>query len=106
MDKEKELEIIEQTQAMVAQMREDDIEENPDSEYELFTCSACGEDKPKAGSVVYSDYILCNDCVLYAEVGFALGKIESVSEVVDLMEDKRLQDLCQFILEDQIRQNN
>jgi hypothetical protein len=103
---EKELEIIEQMQAVVAQMKEDDIEDNPDSEYEIFKCSACGEDKPMAGSVVYADYTLCNDCVLYVETGFALGKIESVTQVVDLMEDKRLKDMCQFIIEDQISQNN
>jgi len=107
MNKDEELKIVEQMQAVVAQMKIDDIEDNPDSEFETFLCDACGEEKPRAGSVMYgSDYILCNDCVLYAEIGFALNKIKDIKELIDSMEDKRLQDQCQFIIEDRIRMNN
>ena len=53
MDKSEELKIIEDMQAVVAQMKADDIEENPDCEFEIFDCQCCGEAKPLAGSVVY-----------------------------------------------------
>ena len=38
MDKQEELKIIEDMQAVVAQMKQDDIEENPDCEFETFDC--------------------------------------------------------------------
>lgn len=106
MDNDKELKIIKEMQSVVAQMKVNDIEDNPDSENELFTCNACGEEKSMAGSVMYGDSVLCNDCVLYAEIGLALGKIKSVQDVIDAFEDKRLEDMCNFIKEDQARQNN
>ena len=104
--KDEELKIVEEMQLVVAQMKLDDIEEDPDSEVELFQCDSCGEDKPRAGSVMYGEHTLCNDCVLYAEVGFALGKIDSVDDVMKSMEELRLKHQCQFILEDQARLNN
>ena len=39
-------EVIAEMQLVVEQMRLDDIEENPDSENEYFTCHACGAEKP------------------------------------------------------------
>ena len=54
--------IIKDMQEVVYQMKLDDIEENPDSEYELFQCSSCAVDMPLAGSVLYkNEYRLCND---------------------------------------------
>ena len=73
-------EIIAEMQEVVEQMRLDDIEENPDCEFEYFTCNACGDTKSLAGSVQYGPYRLCNDCVLYAEVGFELGQIKTIED--------------------------
>lgn len=106
MDKEKELQIIEDMQAVVAQMREDDIEENPDCEFDMFDCQCCGEEKPLAGSVVYDGIRVCNDCVLLAETGFALGKIQNINDLIINMEDKKLEAQCRFIKEDEIHHNN
>ncbi len=105
MSKSKE-EIIEEMQLVVEQMRLDDIEDNPDSETEPFECDCCGQEKYLAGSVEYSGYRLCNDCVLLAETGFALGKIKDVQELVDAMEDSRLEGLCNIIKEEERKANN
>lgn len=106
MDKEEELKIIKDMQVVVAQMRIDDLEDNPNSEFETFTCDSCGDEKSIAGSVVYNTSVLCNDCALYAEIGFALKKITSVEEVISSMEDKRLLDMCEFIKQDKKSINN
>ena len=73
-------EVVKEMQLVVEQMRLDDIEENPDCENEFFTCDACGGVKSLAGSVQYGGYRLCNDCVLFAEVGFELGQIKNIEE--------------------------
>ena len=101
-----EKEIIEEMQQVVAQMVLDDIEENPDSEFETFACDCCGKEKPLAGSIEYSGYRLCNDCVLLAETGFALKKISDIQEMIDAMEEKRLEGLCDIIKEEERRNNN
>ncbi len=99
-------EVVKEMQLVVEQMRLDDIEENPDSEFEYFTCHACGADKPLAGSVQYGAYRLCNDCVLFAEVGFELGQIKTIEELIDAMEDKRLEADCEFIKNEEKRMQN
>ena len=96
MDNE-QLKIIEEMQQVVEQMRLDDIEENPDTEFEMFECDCCSKTKPLAGSVQYKQYRLCNDCVLLAEVGFELHQIKDIQELIDAMEDKRLISDCEFI---------
>lgn len=102
-----ELKIIQDMQKVMEQMRQDDIEENPDSENELFSCSCCSMDKPKAGSVMYSmDTILCNDCALLAETAFALNKIKNIDEFMANTEDKRLENLCEYIKQEKNRINN
>lgn len=102
-----EEEIVKEMQQVVEQMRIDDIEENPDSEFETFECDACGSEKPLAGSVEYEGgYRLCNDCVLIAETGFALNKIKHAKEVVDAMEHKRLEALCNIIKTEEQKENN
>lgn len=101
-----EIKIIEQMQAVVAQMRQDDIDENPQTLDEVFTCSACGKQKDYAGSIVYEGYRLCNDCVLLAETGLALKKFESIQTLIKAMEDKRLEELCDFIKKDEQSTNN
>ena len=106
MNMEEEIKIIEDMQAVVEQMRLDDIEENPDCEFELFECQCCGEEKPYAGSVVYEGIRLCNDCVLYAETGFALQKISTIEDLIKNMEDKKLEAQCNFIKQDVIEHNN
>lgn len=99
-------EVIKEMQLVVEQMRLDDIEENPDCEHEYFTCDACGDTKNLAGSVQYRSYRLCNDCVLYAEVGFELGQIKDIKELIDAMEDKRLEADCEFLKNEQRKLEN
>lgn len=98
--------VIEEMQAVVEQMRLDDLEENPDIENEFFDCDCCGKYKSLAGSVQYGDYRLCNDCVLFAEIGFELKKFKSIQDLVDAMEDKRLEEICEFIKHDSEQNNN
>lgn len=108
MDKSKRTkeEIIEEMQKVVEQMRLDDIEDNPDSENEYFQCDACGKDSPLAGSIQYGKYRLCNDCVLLAEVGFELGQFTDIQELIDKMDDKRLEADCEFLRQEQARLEN
>ncbi|MGN0030757.1 MAG: hypothetical protein ACI37Q_02240 [Candidatus Gastranaerophilaceae bacterium] len=103
MSKSKE-EIIEEMQLVVNQMVVDDLEENPDLAQEYFDCACCGKSKCLAGSIQYGDYRLCNDCVLLAETGFALGKFTDIQDLMDAMEDKRLEELCNFIKDEEARQ--
>ena len=98
--------IVEDMQAVAAQMVQDDIEENPDIVNEYFDCSACGKNKCMAGSIQYSEYRLCNVCVVLAEVGFKLKKIKNIQELIDAMEDNRLETICDFIKKDSNAHNN
>ena len=106
MTKKSKEEVIAEMQLVVEQMRLDDLEENPNSANEYFTCDACGAEKPLAGSIQYNNYRLCNDCVLYAEVGFELGQITDIQELIDAMEDTRLEADCEFIKAEEQRMNN
>ena len=106
MDKAEELRIIEEMQAVAAQMRQDDIDENPDSANEYFDCDCCGKTAPLAGSIAYGNVRLCNDCVLLAETGFALGKLKNIDDLLLAMEDKKLENLCEFIKQDEQRSKN
>ena len=99
-------EVIAEMQKVVEQMRLDDIEDNPDSANEYFQCDACGQDAPLAGSIQYNNYRLCNDCVLLAEVGFELGQLKNIDELIDKMEDKRLEADCEFLRKEQQRLDN
>lgn len=101
-----EKEIVEEMQAVVEQMRLDDIEDNPDIIDETFECDCCGQNKCLAGSIEYDGYRLCNDCVLIAEIGFALKKFDNIQTLINAMEDKRLEGLCDFIKEEEKRNNN
>ena len=96
-------EIINEMQQVVQQMVIDDLEENPDIANDFFDCDCCGKNKNLAGSIQYGDYRLCNDCVLLAETGFALGKIKDIQDLMDAMEAKRLEELCKFIKEEEVR---
>ena len=96
-------EIIEEMQLVVNQMVIDDLEENPDLAQEYFDCACCGKNKCLAGSIQYGNYRLCNDCVLLAETGFALGKFTDIQDLMDAMEDKRLEELCKFIKDEEAR---
>lgn len=93
-------EIAEEMQAVVEQMRLDDIEENPDIINDFFDCDCCGKSQCMAGSIQYGDYRLCNDCVLFAEIGFELKKLKTIDDLVKAMEDKRLEEICEFIKQD------
>lgn len=106
MNKKETIKIVEDMQKVVAQMREDDINDNPDSETELFDCDCCGGYKMLAGSIQYGNYRLCNDCVLIAETAFALNKFKNIEDLINVMEDSRLEELCTFIKQDQNRINN
>ena len=81
-NKKTEQEIIEEMQLVVEQMRLDDIEDDPSSADECFDCDCCGQTKPFAGSIDYNGYRLCNDCVLLAETGFALGRIKDTDDLI------------------------
>ena len=96
-------EIINEMQQVVQQMVIDDLDENPDIANDFFDCDCCGKNKNLAGSIQYGDYRLCNDCVLLAETGFALGKIKDIQDLMVAMEDKRLEELCKFIKEEEVR---
>ena len=102
MERSKE-EIIEEMQLVVQQMVIDDLEENPDCADEYFDCQCCGKNKCLAGSIQYGEYRLCNDCVLLAETGFALGKFTDIQSLIDAMEDSRLEEICQFIKDEEVR---
>ena len=100
------LKVTEEMQKVVEQMRLDDLKEYPEMADELFECDCCAQTKPLAGSIQYDSYRLCNDCVLLAEVGFELGKIKKIDELIDQMEDKRLEVMCEFIKQEEKRANN
>ena len=104
--KKTEKEIAEEMAQVVEQMRIDDIEDNPDIVDEYFDCDCSGENKCLAGSIEYDGYRLCNDCVLLAETGFALGKIKSVNELIEAIEDKHLEELANFVKEEESREKN
>jgi len=93
MSKENELTIIKSIQKSVAQMKLDDIEDNPESAFEQFVCSCCGLEKMLAGSLIYSEFHLCNECVLLAELGFKLQKFNSINSLINVMEDKRFENI-------------
>ncbi len=95
-----EIKITEEMQKVVEQMRLDDIEDDPTIVDEFFECDCCNKNACLAGSIQYENYRLCNDCVLLAEVGFELGKIKKIQELIDVMEDKRLEEVCEFIKRD------
>lgn len=106
MNKEEQLKIIEDMQAVVAQMKIDDLEEDPSLEDEMFECSCCGKTKSLAGSIPYSKYRLCNDCVLLAETGLAIGKFKNIQELINAMEDSRLEEMCEYIKQQEKREAN
>ncbi len=101
-----EEEIIAEMQQVVAQMKIDDIEDNPDTEFETFGCDCCGQEKPLAGSIEYDGFRLCNECVLLAETGFALNKFTRIEDLINAMEDKRLEGLCDIIKEEEKKEKN
>ena len=105
MEKSKE-EIIEEMQQVVAQMVIDDLEDNPDCANEYFDCDCCGKNSCMAGSIGYGNYRLCNNCVLLAETGFALGKFTDIQSLIDAMEDTRLEEVCQFIKDEEARKKS
>ena len=93
LDKEKTIQVIQYVQAVVEQMRVDDIEDNPGSAEEEFQCVCCGENKTLAGSMIYANNLYCNDCVLITELSLTLGKIKEPEEMVELMADKRFDNI-------------
>lgn len=106
MNKEEQIKIIEEMQAVVEQMRLDDIEEDENLAVETFECSCCGKTEPYAGSVQYNKHRLCNHCVLLAETGLAIGKFKDVNELIAAMEDSRLEEMCEFIKQEEKREQN
>lgn len=106
MNKDEKIKIIEDMQAVVEQMRLDDIEEDASLAEETFECSCCAKTQPMAGSIQYGKYRLCNNCVLLAETGFAIGKFKNADELIKAMEDTRLEEMCNFIKMEQNKENN
>ena len=105
MENKSKEEIVKEMQQVVNQMVIDDIEENPEMANEYFECDCRGKTKSYAGSIQYGDYRLCNDCVLLAETGFALEKFKDIQDLIDAMEDKRLEEFCEFIKSEEKRQS-
>ena len=101
MNNEEKIKIIEDMQAVVEQMRLDDLEEDSSLADETFECSCWGKTQPLAGSIQYRKYRLCNSCVLLAETGFAIGKFKNADELIKAMEDTRLQEMCEFIKQEE-----
>ena len=60
----------------------------------MFDCSCCAQTKPLAGSIQYSKYSLCNDCVLLYEVALKLNKVKNIDDFMEKTEDKRLSNIC------------
>lgn len=106
MNRQEELEFIKHMQEVVDIMKSDDIAENPDSEFENFQCDCCAKNASIAGSVFYGDKHFCNDCVLYAEIAFGLNKAQTANDIIALMEDKRLEELCNFIKLEEMKTSN
>ena len=106
MDEKDKLKLIENLQKAVEQMKIDDIEEQPESAFETFSCLCCGKEKILAGSVQYDEFILCNDCVLLAETGFALGKISNIHELIESMEETRFENQYNSIFSEDENINN
>lgn len=105
MDKKQLLKTIEETQESVRQMVQDDFDENPETAAEDFQCDCCAEVKKFAGSLIYEDYRLCNDCVLIAEVSFSLNKIKDIQDLMDSMEEKRFETLYNEIFSSATTEN-
>lgn len=99
-------EIVEEMQKVVEQMRLDDLEELPELADEYFDCDCCGKCQSLAGSIKYESYRLCNDCVLLAETGFALEKLKNIQDLIDAMEEKRLEEICSFLGKEEKRAEN
>lgn len=99
-------EIIKDMEQVIYQMKLDDINENPDSEFEMFTCAACAKEAPLAGSIQYSNYRLCNDCVLLYEASLKLNKVKNIDDFMKKTEEMRLETLCDFIKKDKQKENN
>ncbi len=98
--------IIKDMQEVVYQMKLDDIEENPDSEFEMFECNCCANTVPLAGSIQYSKYRLCNDCVLMYEVALKLNKVKNIEDFIKITEEKRLENMCNFIKQEKLKEDN
>lgn len=99
-------EIIKDMQEVIHQMKLDDIEENPQSEFEMFDCSCCAKESMLAGSIQYSKYRLCNNCVLLFELALKLKKVKDIEEFMEKTEDNRLQTMCDFIKQESLKENN
>lgn len=106
-EKMSEAEIIAEMQLVTEQMVVDDIEENPEIVEDFFTCDCCAKEACLAGSIEYQKgYRLCNDCVLFAEIGFALNKISTIEDLIKAMEEKRLEALCDYIRSEETKLKN
>src|SRR5574344_543984 len=104
--KKDKLKVVEEMQKVVEQMRLDDISDNPNCENEFFECDCCAKTASLAGSIQYENYRLCNECVLLAEVGFELGELKNIQQLINSMEDKRLEVLCEYIKDEEKRQSH
>lgn len=92
-DKINKLQLIQEIQKTVEQMKIDDVEDNPSAAEEEFQCPCCGKVKPLAGSVLYIQHLFCNDCVLLTEISLELGKIQDPEDMIDIMDDKRFENI-------------
>lgn len=96
-ENEKKYRMIEVVQATVEQMKLDDFADNPEGAKELFQCGCCGEIKELAGSMLYSEYQFCNECVLITEVSLVLDKIKEPEEMLKVFEEQRFENFYNAI---------
>ena len=101
-----EKEIVEEMQTVVEQMRLDDIEDNPDIVDETFECDLLRPAKVPCRpllNMMVTDSVM-TACFLLKQV---LPLINfNIEELINAMEDKRLEGLCSFITEEEKRKLN
>ena len=44
--------------------------------------------------------------MLLAETGFAIGKFKNADDLIKAMEDTRLEEMCEFIKQEEMREKN
>ena len=49
---------------------------------------------------------LCNNCVMMYELALQLKKVNNIEEYMEKTEDNRLQNVCDFIKQESLKENN
>jgi hypothetical protein len=70
---------IERITHNVRSMRDDRVERGVELSRPMH-CDSCGLEKPSAGSSLYGEYRLCNDCLLEFTIALASGRADTVAD--------------------------